>query len=129
MSWDDIEINASDICGGINETPIMHPVQMIMSADRVIEVHPSLDAVKCPHPRRPHYETLPNVAPVIINEYTHVPLGVYLIRNVPVLEQLNFDAWGRVPLRCVYWRMGLCMCGTLFWAPVTTEYYTAVKPT
>lgn len=117
--WDDIDIKASDILDGYVAT---HPVQMIMAADRVVQVdkkvqycvHPSRQRLMAHNPRlllRP--DTL----------YVVVHLGSYGICNLPYKDVTAPGTDGLMPLRAVYWLMGLCECGTLYWMPDGERHY------
>lgn len=111
MSWDDIEVFASDAAA-----PMTHPIQLIMAADRVVELSSEHEdsLVYCKHPRRLGDSV--HVSPVVVNDREPVPLGVYGIQNVPSTSHP----------RCFerhYWAMGLCACGTLHYKSLWSERY------
>lgn len=124
MSWDDIEIKVSDVIGSNLPT---HPVQLVMSSDRRVELPAKSIArtVKCHHPSSMAYQrsTMANVS----NDETEVVLHLYGINNVPVPEQTDFDWRGRMPVWHVLWAMGLCDCGTLYWKHVDTVFDIVVR--
>lgn len=124
MSWDDIEVKASDIVGS-DELP-EHPIQLFMSADRVVWLGPaerlSRD-YRCKHAGPYDYiRGFPDpAATATLQEFSiklhgccmHVPFYV----RVPVPMERNdlaFTMEERLIHRASLWKMGLCSCGTLY---------------
>ncbi len=110
--WDDIEVFASDAAA-----VMVHPIQMVMAADEVIDISwiPGR-FVSCKHPRRLGYHIEYN--PTFVNDKEVIELRVYMI-SFPV----TFDTRANALRMRVYWAMGLCACGKLYWKPLTDEAY------
>lgn len=128
--WDDVEVRASDVLcnvevgGGYEPT---HPVQLLMAADEVVEASWAVgDVVRCKH-KPVHLGPLRHTQPTVIEDHARVTMNLYQINNVPHRDQTDFDFEGRLPLRRVYWAMGLCACGRLYWKHVGVEHYEVMR--
>lgn len=127
MSWDDIEVMASDVVGGCMWE---HPVQLVMSSERRVELPESSRSkyVNCPH--RAMLAFLPGLhselMPSVTCDYETVKLHPCAINNVPFKWATWRDMHGRFLVRHVTWVMGLCSCGTLYWRHVD-EIFDVIK--
>lgn len=117
MSWDDVEVFASDALANYVPT---RPIELIMAADECVQVERMFSEYRCRHPR--NLGPGRHVNPIVVNGRETVKLNLYQINNVPVLRN---NVWF---LMTVYWSMGLCMCGRLYWAEGWEELVGAVGP-
>ncbi len=114
MSWDEINITTKDILGA---KALEHPVQMIMSADRIrrTDRFPTEKVWRCRHSRTPLYAPDFAFDPPI--DYETEIVDMFTIQH-SWLEQWYAQDFGEfiiAPRRFIFWVQGLCSCGTLYW--------------